>query len=213
MAINNRIKKIRELFFNDKNILFAKELGISRQYANNIVSDGVSVGDSILELIMEKIPSINPVWLKMGEGEMLKTATNREINSSEGIPLYTVEMATGFGTDNFSVDEKNIESRYKIRELETASFMIYVRGNSMEPAYCNGDIIAVKKIIDRRTIQWGKPHLISSSTQGLLFKRIYEDEGNIVCVSDNSTYKPINIKKENVTGVASVVGVIRFESY
>ncbi len=71
MNINQRIKKIREMFFADRNILFANALGISRQYANNLVVDGTSVGDSMLDLILEKAPRINPVWLKMGKGEML----------------------------------------------------------------------------------------------------------------------------------------------
>lgn len=140
-------------------------------------------------------------------------ACNTENVYKEGIPLYRTEAAAGFGTSDFAVEEKDIEARYKIRELESASFMLHVRGDSMTPNYNNGDIVALKKVIDNRSIQWGKPHLISSRVHGLLLKRIYEDDGHIIAVSDNPSYKPIYISKADITGIASVMGSIKFENY
>lgn len=72
MTINSRIKIIREQFCNDSNIELARILDVSRQYANNLVSEGKSVGDKVIDNILSKFSSINPIWLKLGEGEMLK---------------------------------------------------------------------------------------------------------------------------------------------
>lgn len=111
------------------------------------------------------------------------------------------------------LQEKDIEARYKIKELEAASFMLHVRGDSMTPTYNNGDVIAVQVVRDNRNIQWGKPHLVSSKTDGLLIKRIYDDDGDIIAVIDNATYRPIHIRKDDITGIAIVKGFVRFENY
>ena len=83
----------------------------------------------------------------------------------------------------------------------------------MEPTYNSGDIIAVKKVNDRKEINWGKPHLISSAKDGLLIKRIYDDEDGLIAVSDNPTYRPIYIKWDEISGIAKVIGSVKLENY
>lgn len=151
-------------------------------------------------------------WFSTGEGGMLKSEIAKSIPDTSGIPLYRIEAAAGFGNSNFSIDGNDIEARYKIKELESSSFMLHVRGDSMNPTYCNGDVIAVQVVTDHRKIQWGKPHLISSSSDGLLVKRIYDDEESVIAVSDNPTYKPIRIDKEGINGIAIVKGCVKFEN-
>jgi len=114
---------------------------------------------------------------------------------------------------DFAVEDRDIEAVYRIKELDGASFMLHVRGDSMYPTYSNGDIVAVKRIGSAGAIQWGRPHLISTATQGLLLKRIYDSRNAIVAVSDNRAYPPLCIEKEEISGVALVVGSIRFEDY
>ena len=46
---------------------FEKLCGLSNGYVNNIRK---SIGDTVLQKIVLSFPNINPVWLKMGEGEM-----------------------------------------------------------------------------------------------------------------------------------------------
>ncbi|MGV8135863.1 MAG: helix-turn-helix transcriptional regulator [Mangrovibacterium sp.] len=72
MELNDRIKRVREKFCNDSNKEFAEKLGFKPQYASNITKHGKNVGKETLNKILEIFPEVNPVWLKMGEGEMLK---------------------------------------------------------------------------------------------------------------------------------------------
>lgn len=73
MSVNYRIKQVRDKFCNGDNAEFAKILGTSKQYASNISNEGKSVGGKILDKLLNLFPEVNPIWLKMGEGEMLKT--------------------------------------------------------------------------------------------------------------------------------------------
>lgn len=72
MQLNERIHKIREEFCGGNNSEFASILEFKPQYASNICKNRKNIGDKTLDKILEKFPDINPVWLKMGEGEMLK---------------------------------------------------------------------------------------------------------------------------------------------
>jgi len=150
MNVNERIKKVREMFFSDQNILFAKALGISRQYANNLVNDGVSVGDSMLDLILEKAPKINHVWLKLGEGEMLKGNNSAEslFSVSEfkqrGYAPYYSDLQVSAGQYDLMMIEQNGEpsSWIKIPGV-TVELFFPIIGCSMEPKIHAGDTIGV----------------------------------------------------------------------
>ena len=62
-------------------------------------------------------------------------------------------------------------------------------------------------------MQWGKVSVISTQEQGLLVKRLYpcSEKDCIECRSDNEKYPPFEIHKDEVLGIALVVGVIRLE--
>ena len=84
MQVNERIKKIREHFCNGNNIQFAEILGVSPQYASDLVSGG-SVGNKKLDKILEKFPKVNPVWLKMNIGDMIENNINQKNNRNINI--------------------------------------------------------------------------------------------------------------------------------
>lgn len=212
-SINERVKQIVDRLGYKSIRQFAIKINIAPTSLNDVVKNNAEPKFSTLDKIIKAEPSISPDWLLTGKGEMLKMNLPIAIPDLTGIPLYRTEAAAGFGNNNFSIEEKDIEARYKIKELESVSFMLHVRGDSMTPTYNNGDIIAVQVVRDNRNIQWGKPHLVSSKSDGLLVKRIYDGEGSIIAASDNPTYRPIHIRKEDVTGIAIVKGFLRVESY
>lgn len=75
MQVNDRIKKIRELFCNDSNLEFAERLGVKSQFASNICNSK-KVGNNVFDNILEKFPEISPAWLKMGIEPMLSNQSN-----------------------------------------------------------------------------------------------------------------------------------------
>ena len=91
--------------------------------------------------------------------------------------------------------------------------MICVKGSSMYPTYSNGDIIACRMLRESRFIQWGKVYAIATREQGILVKRLEKSDNDdcFLVVSDNSTYKPFDIPKDEVLGIALVIGAIRME--
>lgn len=93
-----------------------------------------------------------------------------------------------------------------VRILPNYDYTITIKGDSMEPKYKSGDIIAIKKVYD--VIEWGEPHVLDTH-DGAVLKRLYDDGENFRCVSYNQEYPDITIEKEIVKAVYRVVGLIR----
>lgn len=91
--------------------------------------------------------------------------------------------------------------------------MIEVEGSSMYPKYNSGDIVACTIIKESNFIQWNKAHVIATTEQGIIIKRINESQNidSLIMVSDNASYAPFEVPKEEIIGIAIVVGVIRLE--
>lgn len=130
-----------------------------------------------------------------------------------GIPLVDISAAAGFGTLDIAVEEKNVIARYVVPDFKGADIMMPIVGDSMEPLYYRGDVVACKIIRDNKYIQWGKPYIIATQSQGFMLKRLYEcDSECLECRSVNPNYPPFRVSKEEITGIAIVVGSIHIES-
>lgn len=194
---------------------FEKDFGFSNGYFGTQKRRNANLGEDILNKIIDNCLQINPIWLLTGQGEMLKSEKPVPLECEEGgIPLVDVNIAAGFGSADFSIDKSNIIARYKIPDFEKkADLMTYVRGDSMTPSYKSGDIIICKTLTDKSFIQWNEIHIISTQEQGLLLKRIRQSENQecLTCISDNKDYPPFDVPKDQIMGIALVLGSIRFE--
>lgn len=134
------------------------------------------------------------------------------IHSLAGVPLIPIEAMAGFGAGDVSVMNYDITDRYVVPDFTDVDFMIRVKGNSMYPKYSSGDVIACKKLPLDTFIQWNKVHVLDT-TQGAMVKRVKESilNDSWLLVSDNQSYPPFNIPKNDVHSIAIVVGVIRLE--
>jgi phage repressor protein C with HTH and peptisase S24 domain len=194
---------------------FYKDSGITRGVLDQ--NGGMSEENTAKFIAYE--PNINPEWLITGEGAMLKNDKDRLVTnildeySANAVPLVCIDAVGGFGNSSFSIDKKDIIDHYVIPDFSNVSFMIRVRGNSMEPTYLPGDIVACKIIKDSAFIQWNRVHVIATTEQGILIKRIIEgpNDNVITAVSDNSVYASFNIPKSEVTGLALVMGGVKIE--
>jgi phage repressor protein C with HTH and peptisase S24 domain len=131
------------------------------------------------------------------------------------IPLVSERAVGGFANEHFTIKEKDVLAYYvipKFRHLGV-DFMIEVIGDSMIPRLYPGDIIACSIIHNSQFIQWNKPHLIATREQGLIVKRLRKsmEKDCLLAVSDNHEYDPFDIPKDEIVGIARVVGVIHLE--
>lgn len=131
------------------------------------------------------------------------------------IPLVSERAVGGFANAHFSIKERDVVAYYIIPKFRylAVDFMIEVTGDSMIPKFYPGDIIACSIINHSRYIEWNKCHLIATIDRGMLVKRIMPgtDKDCLTAVSDNKEYPPFDIPKDEITGMARVVGVIHIE--
>lgn len=213
-------------FTNGNKAQFSKLLGVSPQ----TISAWIARNTFDSELIYAKCRYIDPSWLLTGQGDMLvkndvqqNVETKREaIPAMEGIPsdiapipLVTEHAAAGFGNDCFSIQESDVKDYYIIPKFRFnhVDFMIEVSGISMYPHFKSGDVIACTILHEAKYIQWNRCHVIATRDQGILVKRIMpsEKEGCFKIVSENKDFPPFDLPKEDITGLALVVGCVSLE--
>lgn len=168
--------------------------------------------------ILYKYSELDANWLLTGKGEMLKsekTTAQLVQDDSLGIPLVGVSAIGGFGSNSFSILPQDVKEYYKIPKFanKKIDFMIEVEGSSMYPKYSSGDIVACTIISESSFIQWNKTHVIATQEQGIIIKRVKKGvtDESLCMVSDNVSYDPFEVPKNEINGLALVVGVIRLE--
>jgi phage repressor protein C with HTH and peptisase S24 domain len=131
------------------------------------------------------------------------------------IPLVSVTAVGGFGNAKFAIKESDVKEYYVIPKFKDRKidFMIEIYGSSMQPKYNSGDIIACTIIKESQFIQWNKVHIISTTEQGILVKRLRKGSSPdlLLAVSDNKDYDPFEIPVNEIIGLAIVVGIVRLE--
>ncbi len=123
-SVNDRIKQIRDKFCNGDNAEFAEILGVSPQYASNISNAGKHVGTKTLNKILKLFPSVSPIWLKMGEGDMIKqepVSQNIVVGNSKGVAINSegANIMVNEPAEEYYNRQKQIELlKEKVKDLE-----------------------------------------------------------------------------------------------
>lgn len=133
-------------------------------------------------------------------------------SSQEGIPLIPLSAMAGAFTGDTSVMEYECE-RYVIPAFRGADFLIQIKGDSMQPTYYSGDLVACQRMpLTDLFFQWNKAYVLDT-IQGPLIKRIMpgSDDDHVLIVSDNTKYPPFELHRDQFNGVALVRGLVRLE--
>lgn len=214
-------------FTNGNKAQFAKHLGVSPQ----TISAWIARNTFDSELIYAKCRYIDPSWLLTGQGNMLTSTESIQQNVEskheaipimkgmpsdiKPIPLVTEHAAAGFGNECFAIEDDDVKDYYVIPKFRFnhVDFMIEVSGLSMYPHFKSGDVIACTILHEAKYIQWNRCHVIATREQGILVKRIMpsENEECFKIVSDNKDFPPFDLPKEEITGIALVVGCVSLE--
>lgn len=136
-----------------------------------------------------------------------------EHTEEPGIPLIPLSAMAGAlsGTDT-QIMPYDCES-YNIPAFKGADFLIHVKGDSMEPTFRSGDIVACRRVaLSNIFFQWNKVYVLDTD-QGPLIKRIRRaaDNDHILIVSDNQDYEPFELHLSQLHAICLVVGMIRPE--
>lgn len=185
------------------------------------LDSGKSLGVDKAKIIINTYPDLSLEWLVLDKGEMLNTspkpAPEREeapiaYKSKEGIPLIPIDAMAGVLSDNSQIVMEYECEHYVIPMFKGAEFLIPVKGDSMQPKYYSGDIVACKRLPLDTFFQWNRTYVIDSE-QGVLIKRVKKGEDNhhITMVSENPEYEPFQLEKSQIYSLALVIGVVRAE--
>ena len=200
-----------------------RAIGASKGVLSRAINNGTDIQAKWLQIIVENYPRYSADWLLSGKGDMLRNkevVTQRKAepalpvpeNSHEGIPLIPLSAMAGAFTGETSVMEYECE-RYVIPAFKGADFLIPVKGDSMQPTYYPGDLVACQRVpLDDLFFQWNKTYVLDTK-QGPLIKRVRRgsDDEHILIVSDNPTYAPFELSRAQFHGVALVRGLVRLE--
>ncbi len=211
------LDRIKEYYKLKGNAELARFLGV----APNTITNWYGRKTFDIDVIYTKCVDIDMNWLLTGEGNMLRTESEKEENISvahpsdspmEGIPLIPISAMAGAFTGEQTVLEYECE-RFVVPTFKGAEFLISVKGSSMYPKYNSGDIVACKRLpMDELFFQWNKVYVLDTD-QGPLIKRVKpgSDKEHVLIVSDNERYEPFELPLDRIYHVALVIGVIRLE--
>ena len=201
---------------------FYKESGVTR----GILQQNNGISEDNIARFLAYAPDVNIEWLLTSKGSMIKDgSTDIQISNDtttsaisvpegchEGIPLVPLSAMAGAFTDETSVMEYECE-RSVIPAFKGADFLIQIKGDSMQPTYYSGDLVACQRMpLNDIFFQWNKAYVLDT-VQGPLIKRIMpgSDADHVLIVSDNSNYPPFELHKAQFNGVALVRGLVRLE--
>lgn len=215
LAMNDITKRFFEEL--DKNGItayrLAKEIdGISQQKLSHARTGKNEISLSIVSAVCKQYRNIDYRYIMSGEREN-SNIPDIAPDLQMGIPLVPVSAIGGALT---GMDGQYMEyeaERYIVPAFHKSDFLIRVDGDSMEPTYCRGDIVACTRVpLNDIWFQWGKVY-VCDTRQGALIKHIEpgSDKDHIMLVSDNEKYKPFELHKSELNGVAIVNGLIRVE--
>lgn len=191
---------------------------LGRGNISNMNEDG-ALGSDKLSKIIDTLPEVSCEWLLTGRGDMMQEKTEKptvstlpKLLSNQGIPLIPVEAIAGVLSGNSTAVMEYECDRYDIPMFRGADFLIYVCGDSMQPKYFSGDLVACKRLPVDTFFQWNKVYVIDSE-QGVIIKRIRpgSDNRHVVLVSENIAYAPFELPLEKIYSIALVIGVVRAE--
>ena len=146
------------------------------------------------------------VWLLTGEGEMLKTSTAEQTETTPyTVPLVPIS-AQGGSFNDFVVSVKDSDCEKVISPVRQVDFALTVTGDSMAPEYPGGSQVLVRKVNEKAFIEWGRVYVLDTCN-GTVIKKLNpgRDDDEVLCVSVNPDYQPFYVKLADVYGLYRVM--------
>ena len=214
MGLRNRIEEfIADLGITTRE--FEIKCGLSNGSVNKM-NDNTRV--STLDRISTAFPQLNIVWVRTGEGTMLredikstsppKKQTVSNLETVETRPRLPLNVVAGQNEILDGAMLAQCEQVPVVPMFPSYTFTMRVTGESMQPYINPGDEVACLKIEEPTFLQWGRTHVLFT-TQGVIVKNIFDAGDGIRCVSINKNYPDFVIPKNEIYSYNLVVGLLR----
>ena len=205
MAVNTELKTLVSLIKYAKGMkqeTIADAVGVKPTYLSDMINGRVPFSANFKEKLYE-------VFSDCLNADTPPTPSAPTVQTpKETRPHLPVTAAAGtLGGISEGIMPRDCEQLPKMPNTPDYDFTITVSGNSMEPEFRNGDIIAAKRVCSM--IEWGKPYIIDTR-DGAVLKRLYEaDADRLRLVSDNKAYPPIELERSEVIAAYRVISHLR----
>ncbi|WP_168735210.1 XRE family transcriptional regulator [Pseudothauera rhizosphaerae] len=191
----------------------AKSAGISQSGLQRYLAGGQPTRKVLIALA--RAARVDLLWLITGQGEpeqddALNAAVPSSIRSLTRLPLYKEQPAERSYAGDLTVKPESVAglgfcrfwlSKHGMEASDLAG--LYMSGNSMEPTLANGDTVLVN-IRQRDTIDGGIYALRGDDRT--FIKRVQNEPGGYLrLISDNPTFKSIEIRRADVDVIGRVV--------
>ena len=200
----------------------SKVLSIPQRTLNRQVNEDGNISMDLLYAILDTFTEISPLWLLLGEGEMVACQAepsfekvpyyNDMLNVSQAAPAYQVpfynDLPVSAGFKDVLDGGRETPTSYISLPGKSADFYFPVSGTSMEPEINDGDIVGVKRVNRNEGIVHGDVYMVVTNDNRMI-KRCYHDNNDpnlIWCVSPN--YPSFPIHKNDVCALFKVVNRI-----
>lgn len=175
--------------------------GYSPESISNMISGRVPISDKFKEKFTKEFDR----FLKQSFAEEPVVLYGK---SPTSVPFYDVDV-TASPLKVFNDGKEYADYFIDVPMFQDCTFAVRVYGNSMQPAYNNGEVVACKKIADKDLIFWGETYLVvTDEMRTIKFIRKHKDKHYITLVSANSEYDPVDIPKNKVLHLFLVKGKI-----
>lgn len=204
------IERLRTAFSAHTDTELATALGVSKA----TLSNWKSRNSLDLKLVFSKCKHLNLDWVFAGRGSMNFSETSI---TSEGAvyttcmpnsaPYYEVDFVGGY--DDIVNDQATQPACYiSMPGFERADYWCSVRGNSMSPQICNGDIIALREC-SLENIKYGEVYAVVMDELRTIKKirRSFSDE-NLRFIPINPDYDEQEYHKSRIIRVFEVLGCV-----
>ncbi len=212
MNIGAKIVFLREKYSGGSNIKFAELMGESTTTTSNWCK-AKSLGREVLVKILSKLPDVDANWLLMDASPPFKSdVLNPKISYSTGSPYYNVDFIGGF---DLVLNDQTVNPEYYIDFQpynKDGVMWCNITGHSMEPEISNGDVIAIKEVVEwDKYINMGETYAIVTKNDLRTIKKIRKgsDNKHWLLVPVNKEYDSQEIAKEMISRVFTVLGCMK----
>lgn len=189
---------------------FAVKLGLgSNSGMSRIVNDpNRTPSFDLLAKVLEVFDEIDPLWLILNKGDMLKSDNLTKPLIPEGsILYYKVDQTT---VSNLITNDVQPTSFLKIYGYMDCDIATDVFGESMSPKFIQGDVILCKEVSKKNIVELGEAYLIMTVHGDVFVRYIKSKADSLIKVgAENPRYEDQTIKIDDIARMYIIKGTIR----